>query len=132
MKELTDQDKLFINTYLTNGFNSTEAYLTIKPGTKRATAATQGCILLKKPHIAEGIKEIQEKTIKKLDITKDELIADLIKIKDMNITNGANSFAAIKAIEVINKMLGFNAPEKQEVDMKNIITWNEVKTYTKK
>ena len=50
----------------------------------------------------------------------------------MNITNGANSFAAIKAIEVINKMLGFNAPEKQEVDMKNTITWNETKTYGKK
>jgi hypothetical protein len=129
--ELTDKELLFINTYLTNGRHITKAYLVVHPNAKKSTAATEGSKLLKNPKIIEALRIIQEETAKKMNITKEELISDLITIKNNNMGNGSTSFASIKAIEVLNKMLGYNSPDKQEIDMKNTITWNETKSYKK-
>ena len=109
---MNNRHKAFCDEYLSNGLNGTQAYKTVyKVGDKVAGASAPR--LLENVRVKEYIKEQQEITSQRLQITKEDLIKDLIDIKDNN-KDDAPPFA-IKAIEVINKMLGYNATEKSEV-----------------
>lgn len=109
---LSQRHKMFCDEYLSNGLNGTQAYKKVyKVGEKAAEASASRLLLNVK--IKEYIKEQQEMTAQRLEIKKEDLIQDLIDIKNNN-KEDAPPFA-IKAIEVINKMLGYNATEKSEV-----------------
>ena len=109
---MTAKQKLFCEHYLSNGLNATQAYKSVYNVSDKAAGAS-GARLLENVSIREYISKQQEKTAKKLQIKKEDLIQDLIEIKEQN-KKDAPPFA-IKAIEVINKMLGFNEPEKQDI-----------------
>lgn len=51
--KLSKAEQTFADTYLTNGFNATRAYITAHPRTSEATAAVQASRLLRKPNITE-------------------------------------------------------------------------------
>ena len=51
MAELKHWQSLFIAEYLKNGFNGTQAYLTIKPQNTLLTAQVESCKLLKTPKV---------------------------------------------------------------------------------
>ncbi len=109
---LSAKHKAFCDEYLSNGLNATQAYKsTYKVNDKVAGAS--GIRLLENARIKEYIQTQQDKTAKRLEIRKEDLIQDLLTIKENNMED-APPFA-IKAIEVINKMLGFNASEKSEI-----------------
>ena len=76
------------------------------------------------------IKEHQEIISKAVNITKEEIIQDLIDIKNANKYD--KPVVATKAIEVINKMMGYNAVDKQEIKLQGDIEWFETKTYKNK
>ena len=118
IQKVTNDEKLFIKEYLSNGFNQTKAYMKIFPKTNYTTAATAAAKLVKKPHIKEFIEEEIKKTGERIDLRKEDLINDLLKIKEMCISEDKRSIHnAIKAVEVLNKMLGYNAPEKTDVNL---------------
>lgn len=125
-KKLTAKQERFIQEYLIS-LNATDA--AIKSGYSEKTAYAIGNENLSKPIIKAAIALSQAKTEETLSITKESLIKDLITIKDLNKLTERTSHVAIKAIEVINKMQGYNAVEKKEVEHKGGITWNEEKTY---
>jgi phage terminase small subunit len=120
--KLTNDEKLFVKEYLSNGFNQTKAYLKIFPNTTYGVAATLSSKLLKKNHIKSFIEKEIEKAGEKMDLRKEDLIKDLLKIKEMCVSEDKRSIHnAIKAIEVLNKMLGYNAPEKTDVNIQGDI-----------
>jgi hypothetical protein len=49
---LSPAHKLFVNSYLTNGFNAARAYLKIKPKATYQTACVEGSRLLRNPKVA--------------------------------------------------------------------------------
>ncbi len=109
---MTPKQKLFCEHYLSNGLNATQAYKSVyNVGDKVAGAS--GARLLENVSVKDYLSQQQDKTAKKLQIRKEDLIQDLIDIKENN-KDDAPPFA-IKAIEVINKMLGFNEPERQDI-----------------
>ena len=110
--KLSDKHKAFCDEYLSNNLNATQAYKSVY-GVSDKVAGASGPRLLENVRIKEYIQKQQEKTAKRLEIKKEDLIQDLLTIKENNMED-APPFA-IKAIEVINKMLGFNASEKQEI-----------------
>ena len=110
--KLSDKHKAFCDEYLSNNLNATQAYKSVY-GVSDKVAGASAPRLLENVRIKEYIQKQQEKTAKRLEIRKEDLIQDLVRIKDDNMED-APPFA-IKAIEVINKMLGFNASEKQEI-----------------
>ena len=112
MSNLNERHKAFCDEYLANGMNGTQAYKKIYKTTDKVSEASSSRLLLN-VKVKEYIQKQQEKTAKRLEIRKEDLIQDLITIKENNMED-APPFA-IKAIEVINKMLGFNASEKQEI-----------------
>jgi len=109
---LSIKHKAFCDEYLSNGLNQVQAYKSIYKCSDKA-ALSNAARVMDNEGVRVYIQKQQEKTAKRLEIRKEDLIQDLLIIKENNMED-APPFA-IKAIEVINKMLGFNASEKQEI-----------------
>jgi phage terminase small subunit len=112
-KKLTPKQEMFCNTYIEVG-NASEAYRrafdagAMKPETVNRKAVE----LLNNGKITARVEALQAELKSKFDITKERVLTELAKIGFAN-TNNLN--AKIKALETINKMLGFNEPEKNDV-----------------
>ncbi len=106
---LTDKQIRFIEEYLID-LNAKQA--AIRAGYSAKSAEFQGSKLLADSKVSQELKLRQEVTSKKLEITKESLIKDLNDIKNLQKTKSPQ--AAIKAIEVISRMLGLFSPDKIE------------------
>ncbi len=111
---LSAKHKAFCDEYLANGMNATQAYKSVYK-TNDKVAGASAPRLLDNVRIKEYLKEQQETTAQRLQITKEELLNDLVEIKNNN--KGIRDGVAMKAIEIINKMSGFDAPIKQDINI---------------
>lgn len=109
---LSPKHKAFCDEYLANGMNATRAYKSVY-GTDDKTCESGGARLIRNDKIKEYIQEQQETTANRLNITKERLLMDLEDIKNRNL--GVRDNVSMKAIEIISKMSGFDAPIKQDV-----------------
>jgi phage terminase small subunit len=109
---LSVKHKAFCDEYLANGMNALRAYATVYK-VSDSVAGPSGDRLLKNVKVKDYIQEQQEITSQRLNITKEQLLLDLQDIKNRNM--GVRDSLSIKAIEVMNKMSGFDAPIKQEI-----------------
>jgi len=109
---LSAKHKAFCDEYLSNGLNATQAYKSVYK-VADSVAGPSGDRLLKNAKIKDYIQQEQEKTSERLQITKEQILIDLENIKNRNM--GVRDSISIKAIEVINKMSGFDAPIKQDI-----------------
>jgi len=109
---LSAKHKAFCDEYLANGMNALRAYATVYKCSD-SVAGPSGDRLLKNVKVKDYIQEQQEITSQRLNITKEQLLLDLQDIKNRNM--GVRDSLSIKAIEVMNKMIGFDAPIKQEI-----------------
>jgi phage terminase small subunit len=103
---LTDKQNKFVDEYLVD-YNATQA--AIRTGYSKKTAYSQGQRLLKNVEIAAEINRRQAESSKKLQITREGLLSDLMEIAQDNKKNFPPS--ALKAIEMIGKWLGYDKPE---------------------
>ncbi len=119
MGKLTDKQEMFCREYVVD-WNATRA--AIAAGYSEDTAKQTGYENLTKPYIKTYIEDIQ-KDMQKLSGLS--MLSNLNHLKEILQPNedGNKKEATkdqIKAVEVINKMLGLNAPEKSEVDHKGV------------
>jgi phage terminase small subunit len=120
-KKLTPKQAKFVKCYLANGFNGTQAC--IDAGYSEKIARTQGAENLAKPNIQQAMAEAQLKDSEKLNITRESLLADIQKAKDMALDEEQPQFQAyLKAIEMQAKMLGMNEPD--QIDITGALTIN--------
>jgi phage terminase small subunit len=110
--KLSPKHKAFCDEYLSNGMNALQAYKSIYKVSDKVAGAS-GVRLLDNVNVKEYLQIEGQKTAEKLQITKEELLRDLQDIKDRN--KGVRDQTAMKAIEIINKMSGFDAPVKSEI-----------------
>ena len=111
---LSAKHKAFCDEYLANGMNATQAYKSVYKVTDKV-AGTSGPRLMENVGIRQYLQEERQKLAKQLNITKEELLLDLQEIKNSN--KGIRDGIAMKAIEIINKMSGFDAPIKQDIQI---------------
>jgi phage terminase small subunit len=112
MSKLSDKHEMFCQEYMINGFNATKAYISVyKVSDKVAEASSSR--LFGNVKIKTRLDELKKETQKYYKITKEELLNDLKDIKDRN--KGLRDQTAMKAIEIISKMSGFDAPIKQDI-----------------
>ena len=111
---LSAKHKAFCDEYLANGMNATQAYKSVYKVTDKV-AGTSGPRLMENVGIRQYLQEERQKLAKQLNITKEELLLDLQEIK--NSKKGIRDGIAMKAIEIINKMSGFDAPIKQDIQI---------------
>lgn len=105
--KLTDKQKMFCKEYCID-WNATRA--AIAAGYSENTASEMGYENLNKPQIAEYIEHIQKDLGKLAGVSALGNIKKLLKIEE----NAGKDSDKIKALEVVNKMVGLNAPEKIE------------------
>jgi phage terminase small subunit len=109
---LSAKHKAFCDEYLSNGMNATQAYKSVYK-VSDSVAGPSGDRLLKNAKIKDYLQEQGEKTAERLQITKEGLLNDLQDIKNRNL--GSRDQLSMKAIELISKMSGFDAPIKQDI-----------------
>jgi phage terminase small subunit len=101
----------FIDEYFNLGFNGTQAYKKVYNNVADTTAVANASKLLTNAKIKEEIEKRYKILSEKSIVTKEEIIKDLKEIKD-KYKNGKIPAHALKSIEILNKMLGFNEPDK--------------------
>ena len=106
-KKLTPKQKIFCEEYIFDWNASRAARVA---GYSEKSAKEIGCNLLTKVNILAYIEEIQKDLQRLAGISRLSVLQDLQKIQD----EAEQARDKIKAIEVKNKMLGFNAPEQTE------------------
>jgi phage terminase small subunit len=111
---LSAKHKAFCDEYLSNGMNALRAYATVYK-VSDSVAGPSGDRLLKNAKVKEYLQEEGQKTAERLQITKEGLLNDLQDIKMRNL--GSRDQLSIKAIELISKMSGFDAPTRQEISI---------------
>lgn len=112
-RKLTRKQELFIEYYLANGFNGSAA--AVSAGYSEKTAKEIASELLTKPNIKEIIEAKLKEKVSGPEFSKEALISHLNDILIANKDNPKGVYASLKAIEIYNKMVGNNAPEKTQI-----------------
>lgn len=86
MSELEEKQKMFCKEYLVD-FNGTQA--AIRAGYSKKTANEQASRLLTKVNVQTYLKQLIEKRNERTNITQDDVVADIIKVKDRCMQNEA-------------------------------------------
>lgn len=114
---LTPQQLRFVEEYLKSGVGSKAALIA---GYSKSSCRVRAFELLKderiKVIIEERTNELKETNL----IDRVEILKDLIEIKRRAMNNEIDIVIALKAIDTINKMCGFNAPEKLDIRKETI------------
>lgn len=115
---LTPKQEMFCQKYVELG-NASEAYRQSYNASKMKseTVTERASRLLKEYKVSARVKELQSQLEKKHDLTKDKVVNRLKQIifeQDTICDDKINLQAMNKAIEILNKMQGWNEPEKNE------------------
>lgn len=120
---LTAKNKLFVEEYVANHYNATQAYITVY-GVSDTVARSKACQVLKKQEVKDYMKEVQKERTEQLNITADRVLEELASIAfapkdDKNIPAAAKN----KALELIQKQIGAQAPTKIDADISNQVVF---------
>lgn len=137
-RKLTVKQENFCNFYIETG-NASEAYRRAYDCADKSGSWlwVNACKLLKSANVALRVKELQQQQQKKCDITKEEILqlcADVIRgnevtdfIEERNGKKQKRTLSKSWAIERICKMLGYDAPTRQDVNLNKPMTIEEAK-----
>lgn len=109
MSNLTDKQRRFCEEYVVD-WNATQA--AIRAGYSEKTAKETGCENLTKPNIKKHIDECKSNVAKLAGISA---LQNAIWLKEIAQQREEDPRVRIKAIEVLNKMEGYDAPTKTDV-----------------
>ncbi len=102
---LNDAEQRFLNFYINNGFNATQAYISIRPNITYDTAKNEGNLMTKRPNVEKEIERHLIEERKKEEIKKSEIVSKLKTLMDECI-NDADRTNLLKTIDILNKMGG--------------------------
>ena len=112
MGRKNNKRRLFAKYYFENGFDAIDAH--IKAGYNPKYAHTNAYTKLNFPEVQEELKILKEKLRERIMISKEQILADLLLIKDNNMEDAPQH--ALKSLEMVIKMLGYNEPDKLDVN----------------
>lgn len=114
MKKLTNKQYRFIDEYLIDS-NATQA--AIRAGYSEKTAYSQGQRMLNNVEVSKLLKEKQQITSQRLNVSRESIIQDLLDIIEAQKEDFPG--VAIKGIEVLNKMQGWDKPIEVKEEVKD-------------
>jgi phage terminase small subunit len=126
--EINPRHKAFADEYLVNGMNATQAYLSVYRSVKKEeTARVNGSKLLTNANIQTYIAERQKENQKKIEIDQEWILREYMELLKSCKDEGLDGVGTIKdrtnwakSLAQLTKMLGLDAPEKQEVEHKGL------------
>jgi hypothetical protein len=125
MQKINKRYLAVIDEYFINGLKQKEAYISVYKNVTNKAADVNASKLFARPEVQAEIAKRQALTSAKFEITRESLVKDLNHIKNKNLD--AFPPSAIKAIEVMAKMLGLNEPDKVEISGELPIQINIIK-----
>ena len=112
LKPLTESQKVFCNEYILD-YNGTRSYQVAYPDASYDSAKVNASRLLTNDNVLQYIGDLQADLSKATGITKARILKELEKMAfNSNEDQKLRANDKNKAIEILNKMLGFNEPEK--------------------
>lgn len=117
--KLTAKQNRFVKEYCLD-FNGAQA--AIRAGYSKKTARQAASRLLSNANIQRGVQMEIRKAECDLDISREQIIKDLIEIKDQQ--KAKNPYASIRAVEVIAKLRGWFDPKiNLSTDNELVVRW---------
>ncbi len=120
----------FINQYLINGQNATEAYMTVFQQFNVETAKANGSRLLTKANVKALLQVKQEEIRRKYDVKKEDLIKVLKDLLEQTIADNDRP-NLLKTVTELNKMIGSYAPVESNVNLKGEAAIKQINIVTK-
>lgn len=105
--------KAFIAEYIKNGYNATQAYLSIRPEVSYETAATNAGRLLKNAEVIEALETRSNRTLNKAIASREHLISEAHDILEAAKQEKQYS-TALNAVDLkakLNKLYDKSEPE---------------------
>lgn len=115
---LTEKQSFFIEKYIVNNFNATQAYLEVYSSTNPLNAAASAARVLAIPKVQEYLNKRKADMAFEVNIKKADLLAHLVEIHKLCMDE-ADYRTAIQAIAQISKMLGYDAPVISKVELED-------------
>ena len=115
MAKLTKKEEAFIDAYFDSKLNASEAFRRTYKVIPNMNVNNEAYRISSRPHVKEEIERRRAELSQKNKITRENLLEDLIRIKDLALDDRTYRKDSLKAIEQICKMLGFNEPDKMTV-----------------
>ena len=115
---LSAKHKAFCDEYLANGLNATQAYKSVYKVSDKVAGAS-GPRLMENVRIKEYLQEQMDKTAEKLEITREFLIKEYLELIDSakNDPDFVDRGNWNKSLAQLSKLLGLDAPVKQQTDI---------------
>jgi phage terminase small subunit len=126
--ELNNKHIVFINEWMLNGYNATQAYLTAYPTSSKLNAERNAHRILEREDVKQEIEKRQKENRDKYNVTIDEVVC---RVKELMLTDDYNPVHTtnLKAAEILNKMFGFNFENKEtQSDDSTEITFKIIKS----
>lgn len=116
---ITYNEEDFCKEYIANGYNATQAYLTVYDCGYN-TAQNQAYQVLKKPKVKEYIQSLQKEAFEQASINAERIALRLAEIAFADKSDpNYNATAQLKAMDLLQKQLGLqNTKIQADVDTK--------------
>lgn len=112
---LTTKQKVFAETYISNGFNALNAY-NIAFGGGQKNKPSYPYTLLKKPEIQEYIEQRRQEMYESLNIDSMRVMTEIAKIAFQE-ENSNTVYAKLKALELLSKNLSLQTQKTENKDV---------------
>lgn len=122
---LNDKQIRFLDIYITNRFNASEAYQEVYKCKNMKDARVGAWRVLQSPYAQDYIVEERKKFQISMNIDKEWLVQQYIKVMDSCEKNGADGAGTIidrnnwnKALSQLSKLLGLDSPEEIDINIR--------------
>ena len=124
---MNERHRAFVEEYLVNGYNATQAYIKTYPDSSEEVARSSGSRLLTNANIQSYIASKRQETAERNQITKEEILAVVSSIMNKD---GARESDRLKATEILLKALGYNEIKTTNVNissgnLKDLLGFND-------
>lgn len=107
----------FIDAYMANGRNATQAYASVYPKAVKRTCEVQGSDLLRKPEVKAELEKREAELREKNKVTVEMLTEKLLAI-----ANSASEFApsaSVSALKLLAQIHGIDTPKETTQELSN-------------
>lgn len=124
-RELNGNQHAFVNNF--DGSNIREAYaftdLKQTSKSRHSTLKNWGKNKTFRDAITKSLEKKRKESERTVNLTREDMLFKLLSIANGNKTSDTNK---LRAIEIINKMQGYFAPVKSDINMDAMVTYEEM------
>lgn len=113
---MTNKQKLFADTYLSNGMNARQAYYTVYGNTTNKDPAYPYTILAR-PDVKQYIQDRRQELYDSLNIDSIRVMEEIASIAFGEITEELSVPAKLKALELLSKNLNLQTQKSESKDV---------------